>query len=196
MREDEKQPLPAAAAKRIEAPPGPSTLADFVEARSPGSLQSFPAELQQIFQVTRLEASVTHSGPLPAPWVIAEYCKYIPNAGERLMVMAENQSAHRIQLEKLILPKQIAESGRGQALAAVLAFAALFVTAWLGYLHETAAACTVGGATVVTLAASFIGGKTAVIKNLVNKQSAQRGNPSPSPAQDNSVRILAAESKS
>jgi uncharacterized membrane protein len=164
------------AAAKIDSP---RTLAEIIEQQAPGALQGLPSELKEIFRIVRLETSVTYSGPLPAPWALAEYCKYIPDAGERMMAMAEKQSAHRIELEKILAPRQVIESGRGQIWAGVLSLAALGLTGWLGYLHETTAACTVGGATVVTLAATFIGGKTAIIKNLFEKQSAPASTATP-----------------
>jgi uncharacterized membrane protein len=41
-----------------------------------------------------------YSGPLPPPQVLQQYDNIIPNGAERIMAMAEAQSAHRRGLEK------------------------------------------------------------------------------------------------
>ncbi len=42
----------------------------------------------------------THfSGPIPPPALLAKYNEVIPNGAERIMAMAERQSAHRERLE-------------------------------------------------------------------------------------------------
>lgn len=51
--------------------------------------------------------SIAHSssfrGPLPPPSVLSEYNQVVDNGAERIMKMAENQSTHRIELEKLAI---------------------------------------------------------------------------------------------
>lgn len=42
----------------------------------------------------------TFSGPLPPPEILGEYNEMLKDGAERIMKMAENQSKHRIELEK------------------------------------------------------------------------------------------------
>ena len=41
------------------------------------------------------------SGPLPPPDVMARYNDIVPGAAERILGMAENQTSHRIDIEKI-----------------------------------------------------------------------------------------------
>ncbi len=42
----------------------------------------------------------THSGPLPDSHTLEEYNRIIPNGAERIMIVFEKQSDHRMELEK------------------------------------------------------------------------------------------------
>jgi len=48
-----------------------------------------------------------HSGPIPAPEMLAAYSKIIPNAPERIFAMAEKESSHRQDLEQKSLNANI-----------------------------------------------------------------------------------------
>jgi len=47
--------------------------------------------------------AASFSGPLPPPETLEKYSRIIPNGEERIMVMAEEQSQHRRELEKTAL---------------------------------------------------------------------------------------------
>jgi len=49
----------------------------------------------------------THKGPLPSPKTLGEYNQIIKNGAERIMAMAENQSNHRMSVEKEAIQKQL-----------------------------------------------------------------------------------------
>ena len=51
-------------------------------------------------QVTQ---AMAFSGPLPPPELLQHYNEIIPNGADRIVTMAENQSAHRIELEKKVI---------------------------------------------------------------------------------------------
>ena len=60
-------------------------------------------------QKAELSYSV-HSGPLPSPEDLAKYNMIVPDAAERLLCMAENQQAHRMELEKKVVSSDIQRS--------------------------------------------------------------------------------------
>jgi uncharacterized membrane protein len=64
--------------------------------------------------VVRILAERAFSGPLPPPEILAQYNHAAPEGGNRIMKMAEDQSAHRRQIER-----------RGQIFAFLLAFLAI-----------------------------------------------------------------------
>ena len=58
------------------------------------------------------------SGPLPPPEVLTKYNEAVPNAAERILVMAEKQADHRRGLEA----KVVASNAFNQTLGSVFAF--------------------------------------------------------------------------
>lgn len=53
------------------------------------------------------------SGPLPAPVDLEHYEKVLPGAAERIISMAERQSAHRQNLETKVINSEISNSKTG-----------------------------------------------------------------------------------
>jgi uncharacterized membrane protein len=64
--------------------------------------------------------SVSFSGPLPPPALLAKYNEVIPNGAERIMAMAERQSAHREFLEKQVVAGNVASQARGSHYAFII----------------------------------------------------------------------------
>ena len=56
--------------------------------------RSYPGENQAIVQHTSFQ------GPIPHPEILAEYEEILPGAADRILQMAEKESAHRHNLEK------------------------------------------------------------------------------------------------
>lgn len=61
------------------------------------------------------------SGPLPPPEVLARYNEVVPNGAERILAMAERQSAHRESLESRVVDGNLANQKSGSLRAFVLA---------------------------------------------------------------------------
>lgn len=106
-------------------------------------------------QVTQATA---FSGPIPPPDLLQHYNEVIPDGANRIVTMAENQSAHRIELEKKVI---FGDSKRanwglfcGYSLSLVV-LALSFILVWNG--HDTAG--TVLGTTdLVSLVSVFVYG--------------------------------------
>jgi len=49
----------------------------------------------------------TFSGPLPHPQILEKYNEVVPDAAERIIAMAENQSKHRQELETKAIESDI-----------------------------------------------------------------------------------------
>src|SRR5260370_11293747 len=68
----------------------------------------------------------THfSGPLPHPALLAKYNEVIPNGAERIMAMAERQSAHRESLEACVVAGNVASQARGSVFAFIICLVAV-----------------------------------------------------------------------
>ena len=73
----------------------------------------------------------TYSGPLPSPEDFAAYGHTVPDAPERILIMAEKQSEHRKSIEKKVLKFAIIKSIVGQIIGFVLALVFLAAAIWL-----------------------------------------------------------------
>lgn len=64
--------------------------------------------------------SVSFSGPLPHPELLAKYNEVIANGAERIMAMAERQSIHRESLEAKVVAGNMASQARGSHYAFII----------------------------------------------------------------------------
>lgn len=59
---------------------------------------------------TQESLRVQYSAPLPPPKTLQDYNNVLPDAAERIVAMAERQSAHRQELEKKVVSSQTRDS--------------------------------------------------------------------------------------
>ena len=62
-----------------------------------------------------------YSGPIPPPSMLAEYNQVLPNAAERILTSAEDQSKHRQYLEKRVIDNDTINSRLGVIFAFIIA---------------------------------------------------------------------------
>ena len=91
-----------------------------------------PPEQNAIATITH--QSVSFSGPLPHPALLARYNDVITNGAERIMAMAERQSAHRERLETMVVQGNIKSQTLGTIFAFIICVIAL--TAGFYLVHE------------------------------------------------------------
>jgi uncharacterized membrane protein len=108
---------------------------------------------------TPTQQSVSFSGPLPHPALLAKYNEVIPNGAERIMAMAERQSAHREALEAQVVAGNLASQKRGSIFAFIICMVAL-----LGGFALIATGRNAGGlaaiiSSLAVLAGVFVYGK-------------------------------------
>jgi uncharacterized membrane protein len=113
---------------------------------------------RRMVQVTEATA---FSGPIPPPELLKQYNDIIPDGANRILTMAEKQSAHRIELEKTV----IRGDDRRANLGLVCGFVFGAIVVYLSYLlirdgHDVAGA-TLGTADLVALVGTFIYGTRA-----------------------------------
>lgn len=98
------------------------------------------------------------SGPIPPPDLLDKYNQMIPDGADRILKMAERQSAHRQYIEKWVIIGGTILSYLGVLCAAGIAFGALFFGSKLiqnGYIISGSA---LGGGGLTGLVAAFIYG--------------------------------------
>jgi len=92
------------------------------------------------------------SGPLPPPSLLARYNDVVPNGAERILAMAERQSAHREKLEAQVVAGNLESQRRGSLYAFLLALVAIVGGIFL--IHEGKSAS--GLATVISALAGLV----------------------------------------
>jgi uncharacterized membrane protein len=97
--------------------------------------------------------SVSFSGPLPHPSLLEKYNEVIPNGAERIMAMAERQSAHREALETKVVDSNIKNQARGTLFAFILSLVSILGGFWL-IAHGQS---PYGIATIITALATLAG---------------------------------------
>src|ERR1044072_4538655 len=91
-------------ARRKKAPPPakaqPAAAPAVIDPNQPATAVPPPVQPQGIQRqlLAQLRAEF-HTGPIPSPDVLIRYNDAVPNAADRIIAMAENQSAHRIRME-------------------------------------------------------------------------------------------------
>lgn len=83
--------------------------------------------------------------------------------------MAEQQQAHRLKLEELVVTSQQVQSQRGQIIGSVLVALLIGSGTYLGSLGMSAVASIVFGTTILSVGATFVAGKISQAKDLKSK---------------------------
>lgn len=110
------------------------------------------------------------SGPIPPPEILEGYNKVINNGAERIIVMAEKQSNHRMQLEDHAIKEELKQSRLGQVFGFILGIVGLGLATFLAiYDHDTIAGIF-GTTTIVGLVTVFVLGKRAQQQDLKAKE--------------------------
>lgn len=91
------------------------------------------ADTGQLTDVEQHEAAIW-SGVLPSPEDMEKFNAVIPNGAERIMRLAEREQEHRIAIEQMLLPQNIAAHSRGQWLGATISVLAICLAGLTGYL--------------------------------------------------------------
>lgn len=144
------------------------TVKEVIQEKAPDILKGIPQEkikaLARI-SIERHEFSM-RSSPLPDPSELATYNQIIPNGAERILKMAEDQSAHRIFIETTVVKSQQTQGFCGQLFGLLIGltgigcatFAAVSGQPWFGSI--------IGGATLVSLVSAFLYSRHAQRKDL------------------------------
>lgn len=74
------------------------------------------------------------SGPIPPPEIMQGYENLLPGSANRILTMAENQSAHRIDMEKSIVKRSLNQKTFGLIMGDVLALVILGVVVYFAIL--------------------------------------------------------------
>lgn len=109
------------------------------------------------------------SGPIPHPEILAGYNDAVKDGAERILSMAERQSAHRIGLEDHVIKEELKQSRRGQTLGFTLGIIGMVISAFMAYTGHETVATIFGSTTIVGLVTVFVVGRKMQEKELSEK---------------------------
>jgi uncharacterized membrane protein len=137
-------------------------------------------------EVKSIEFSMMRrSAPLPLPSELAAYNEVIPQGADRIMKMAEAQSAHRIEIEKKVVFGQQGQESRGQYLAFIIAIVGLVCGAYTAVAGQPAAGAAIAGVPLVGIVSAFLYSKHRDTADLEEKREQMDSvEPKPPPNQN------------
>jgi len=100
-----------------------------------------------------------HSGPLPDPETLNQYNEIISDGANRIMIMAEKQQNHRIELEKKAVSSQLSQAKKGQIFGFVITLLIVGCGTHLALNGHEKTGIVLIGTTLVALAGIFVLGK-------------------------------------
>lgn len=66
-------------------------------------IENQPEDIQKSITKTLVAEQVSYTGPIPPPSLLKQFDDVIPDGADRIMKMAESQSAHRIKIEESVV---------------------------------------------------------------------------------------------
>lgn len=130
-----------------------------------------PKQTTAVAQYVETRA-LTFSGPLPPPELLARYNDAVPNGAERLLAMAERQSAHRESLEAAVVTANIHSQKRGTWFGFIIAMTAILGGIYLVVIGKSSQGLAAIISSLAALTGVFIYGKAKEGKELREKSQA------------------------
>lgn len=97
------------------------------------------------------------SGPIPPPEILSGYEQIHPGFADRIISMAEKQSAHRQGLEKIRVESEIKDSRLGVIFAFLMGISCLIAAILISVFSKDNAGVFIGGVVGVTGIGSIVG---------------------------------------
>ena len=152
----------------------PATLEQVIREMAPDVFSSIPKHNRLRLSKVSIEHYQQHvsvrSGPLPNPEELAAYNQVIPNGADRIMKMAEAQSAHRISLETTVVQSQQKQAFCGQIFGLIIGLAGLGLSTLAAVRGQPWFGSIIGGTTLVSMVSVFVYARREQKKELVEKR--------------------------
>ena len=120
----------------------------------PGLKSLGDQKLQQVG--VAIMRSEKFSGPLPHPEHLEQYKNLISNGAERIMVLVEKQTEHRIKTEASIVRGTLSQNMAAQIFAFLLAILSMFGGFYLAITDRVFMGSVMLGVPVMTMIAGFL----------------------------------------
>jgi uncharacterized membrane protein len=128
-----------------------------------------PEEPKYMVSLSRFEAEF-FEGPLPHPETLAHYESIYPGAADRIFGMAELQSRHRQDLEKLVITSNCRAQDRGPIFGFTLAAGVIGLGAYLILQGKEVSGLVALVAALVAMVVPFVYGKREQRRELREKR--------------------------
>lgn len=110
-----------------------------------------------------------YSGPVPPPEILRQYDELVPGAAARILAQAEQQTSHRIYLEKKVIESDISRSWAGLICGFILAMTIIIGGCVLVAQDHDGAGATIATVGVASLVSVFVYGTSQRWQELQKK---------------------------
>lgn len=119
-----------------------------------------------------LSLSVKRSwaGPYPPPEILKSYNNCFEGGAKAIFEHAKSQTDHRMNMERLVMTRELNQSGAGQYIAAIIALAFLAVSAYLVATGHEVSGTVIGSVDLIGLVTVFILGRKGIFKQNEQKR--------------------------
>jgi len=150
----------------------PQTLEEVLKEKAPDVLKDIPVSKRGVLaqvKIERHEISL-RAGPLPDPSELAAYNQVIDNGADRILKMAEAQSAHRIRIEVCVVQSQQRQAFIGQLSGLVIGISGLALATYAAVNGQPWFGAAIGGATLGSLVKAFLATRETQKRELSGKK--------------------------
>lgn len=126
------------------------------------SIKKFPKEQQEKVILTiyrQISIQQTYVGPIPSPEMLSGYEEIVEGSAKLIIDKFDKQFAHRVEMEKTVIPNQVSQTTRGQWFGFIIAMTAIGCTVYLSITGHEDVAKVLGGTTMVSLVSVFVIGR-------------------------------------
>ncbi len=126
--------------------------------------------------------TAVYQGPIPPPEFLKQYDTIVPGAANRILQLAESQSSHRQQIEKVAVEHELALSRFGQRGALFIATLGIAAGAYIASRGQTVAGTGVIGGAIGAIAIAYLTGTFSRYRERKEKAKIMAGLTSPARA--------------
>lgn len=158
MQDKESDSSPALQLNEVRAPIPTTSEAERLSPQENPNRPPKPGQAKT--PVTIRSEQYSFCGPLPPPGLLADYERVTPGLADRIVAMAESESAHRRGMEEKIVSKSFSEARLGQIFALAICLATIGVGSYTALQGKEWAGIAIGISGVSGIVTTFIMGRT------------------------------------
>jgi len=136
-----------------------------------GNPPATPTASRTVAARVQMSQSMTFQGPIPPPEILRQYNDIIPDGADRILKMAEAQSAHRIELEAIVIKGDDRRADRGLTTGFTVCVLVLVLSFIIVMYGHDAAGTVLGTLDIASLVGIFVYGRRVKKKELERRDS-------------------------